>query len=75
MTLDEMSQAAYDFTKESLTTILEAGADVGMVQIGNENNNGMDGYTVWKDIANLIAAGSNAVYEVSESYNRDILVV
>ena len=41
MTADEKADALYDFTKESLTAILDAGVDVSMVQVGNEINNGM----------------------------------
>ena len=41
MSADEKCDALYDFTKESLTKILDAGVNVGMVQIGNEINNGM----------------------------------
>lgn len=36
MRLEEKCDALYDFTKESLEEILDAGVDVGMVQIGNE---------------------------------------
>ena len=39
MSADEKADALYDFTKESLTQILDAGVDVGMVQVGNEINN------------------------------------
>lgn len=31
----QKQQAIYDFTKESLKTISDAGADIGMVQVGN----------------------------------------
>ena len=41
MTVDEKSDALYDYTTESLGKLLDAGVDVGMVQIGNEINNGM----------------------------------
>ena len=33
MSADEKADALYDFTKESLTQILDAGVDVGMVQV------------------------------------------
>ncbi len=38
------SEALYDFTKAKPCRLLDAGVDVGMVQVGNEiNNNGMAG--------------------------------
>lgn len=40
---EEKGEALHDFTIESLTEILDAGVDVGMVQIGNEINNGLSG--------------------------------
>ena len=42
-TIEEKADALYAFTKDSLTEILDAGAEVGLVQIGNEINNGMAG--------------------------------
>ena len=41
MALEEKSDALYQFTSESLAEILDAGVDVGMVQIGNEINCGI----------------------------------
>ena len=74
MTLEEKETALYEYTKESLTTIMKAGADVGMVQIGNEINNGMCGETQWDKIIPLMAQGSKAVREVAEKEKQEILV-
>lgn len=74
MSVDEMGVALYDFTKESLTTIIEAGADVGMVQIGNEINNGMSGTTSMSDRCALLAQGSKAVREIASEKEKEILV-
>ena len=41
MEIDEKCDALYDYTKDSLTQLLEEGVDVEMVQVGNEINNGM----------------------------------
>ena len=41
MTVDEKAAAVSTFTTESLRTLLDAGVNVGMVQIGNETNNGI----------------------------------
>jgi arabinogalactan endo-1,4-beta-galactosidase len=64
MSTDEMSEALYAYTKESLEKLLDAGVDVGMVQVGNETNNFMCGKRSWADIAKLMNAGSKAVREV-----------
>lgn len=71
----EKCDALYEFTKESLTEILDAGVDVGMVQIGNEINNGMSGETLLPNVMNLLISGSKAVREISESYGQDIQIV
>lgn len=63
MSMDEKSAALYDYTKESLLKLNEAGADIGMVQIGNETNGGMCGEWNWDNMAKLMAAGSKAVRE------------
>ena len=64
MSTEEMSEALYTYTKESLEKLLEAGVDVGMVQVGNETNNFMCGKRNWGEIAKLMNAGSKAVREV-----------
>lgn len=74
MSVDEKSGALYDFTKESLSQILDAGVDVGMVQIGNEINTGMAGEKNADDIAKLLREGSRAVRETAETYGREIKV-
>ena len=69
MDIDEKSEALYRYTKESLQKLVEAGVDVGMVQIGNETNGALCGENSsalggWKKIMQLISAGSKAVREV-----------
>lgn len=75
MTVQEKSDALYEFTKDSLSKLLDAGVDVGMVQIGNEINNGMSGETLQPSVMTLLTAGSKAVREISESYGQDIQIV
>jgi arabinogalactan endo-1,4-beta-galactosidase len=75
MSLEEKSEALYDFTKESLSEMLDAGVDVGMVQIGNEINYGMSGETKIANVTELLKSGSSAVREISDSYNQDIQIV
>lgn len=74
MSMADKSNALYEFTKDSLTQLLDAGVNVCMVQVGNETNNGMAGETIIPNIAQLMNAGSKAVREVSESYGKDIKV-
>ena len=70
MSLDEKISAVRRFTAESLQTIREAGADIGMVQIGNETNTGIAGENSWYNMAQLYNAGSAAV----RAFDPDVLV-
>lgn len=74
MKIEEKSEALYEFTKDSLTKLLDAGVNVGMVQIGNEINNGMSGEISLKKVMSLLHSGSRAVHEVSKAYNKDIQI-
>lgn len=74
MNIDEKSDALYEYTKESLGRILDAGVNVTMVQLGNEITTGMAGETDWKKITMLLNSGSRAVRELSETYNREIQI-
>ncbi|MCI6559821.1 MAG: glycosyl hydrolase 53 family protein [Ruminococcus sp.] len=59
----QKQQAIYDFTKESLKTISDAGADIGMVQVGNETNCFFCGETDMYKICDLFTSGCKAVRE------------
>lgn len=74
MSLEQKSDALYDFTVTSLTDILNAGVDVCMVQVGNEINKGMSGETFVSSVAELLKAGRSAVREVSKAAGKDIQV-
>ena len=74
MSASEKSEALYDFTKESLAELLDAGVDVGMVQVGNEINNGMCGETDASNVRKLLASGSKAVRDAATASGKDILV-
>ena len=69
-TVEQKETAIYNFTLESLNTLREAGVDVGMVQVGNETNNGVCGETKWADICRLFNAGSRAV----RAFDKECLV-
>lgn len=74
MSIDEKTEAVEAYTKESLDKLIDAGVNVGMVQIGNETNNGVAGEKTWENMAKIFSAGSKAVREVSENLDHDILV-
>ncbi|WP_075678399.1 glycosyl hydrolase 53 family protein [Roseburia sp. 831b] len=74
MALTEKTEALNTFTKESLNTLLDAGVDVGMVQIGNETNGQICGETNWANMSQLFNAGSSAVREVAKASGKEILV-
>ena len=65
--IEEKETAVYQFTLDSLNTLRSAGVDVGMVQVGNETNNGIAGETVWDNMAKLFKAGSRAVREFDKN--------
>ena len=69
MSIDDKSEALYQYTKDCLQKLVDAGVDVGMVQIGNETNGAVCGENSsalggWKKICQLLSAGSRAVREV-----------
>lgn len=75
MTVDEKSDALYNYTKESLKELLDVGVNVTMVQVGNEINNGMSGETEVTNVMQLLSSGSKAVREIAKEYDRDIQIV
>ena len=67
--IDAKADALYTYTKDCLQKLVDAGVDVGMVQIGNETNGAMCGEKSsdlggWPRITQLMSAGSKAVREV-----------
>jgi len=65
----QTATAIHDFTADTLHRFADAGVHVTMVQIGNETNNGIAGYTrpglaIDQTFASLLSAGSRAVREV-----------
>ncbi len=71
MNMEQKQKALYDFTKESLKKLVNAGAVVGMVQVGNETTTGLAGEKNWMNVCKLMNAGAKAVREIS----KDIKVV
>lgn len=66
-TLEQKKQAIYDYTKQSLKIISDAGADIGMVQIGNETNCFFCGETDMYKICEMFSSGCKAVREFDSS--------
>ena len=64
MEIEEKREAAYRYTLECMRTLRDAGADVSMVQVGNETNGALAGEKIWMNIAFLMDAGARAVREV-----------
>ncbi len=69
MDFDTKCDALYQYTKDCLQKLMEAGVDVGMVQIGNETNGVLCGEQAtmvggWKRIMELISVGAKATREV-----------
>lgn len=77
MTIEEKTAAVKEYTVNSLNALLEAGVDVGMVQVGNETNNGIAGES---NLANanttaIFRAGCEAIQQVEQERNREIKAV
>lgn len=73
-TVEQKQEAVYQFTKDSLTALLDAGVDIGMVQVGNETTTGLAGETDWTNISLLMNEGSRAIRELSASYGKEMKV-
>lgn len=72
MDVDEKAEVIYEYTKDCLYALKNAGADIGMVQIGNEITGGLCGVSNWVSIAKLLNAGSRAVREF---YNEVLVAI
>ena len=70
MTLNEKSQAIYDYTAQSIAKIRQNGIDIGMVQVGNETTCGFCGETDKVNMYNLMGSAAQAVRDASP----DILI-
>lgn len=76
-TLEEKEKAVYDYTLDCLNQLRAAGVNVGMVQVGNETNNGICGVTgsydqasdktSWADMKKIFNAGSKAVRDFDKT--------
>ena len=67
--IEEKAKAVYEYTKDCLIRLTDAGVDIGMVQIGNETNGVLCDESAeeeggWERITRLMSAGSKAVREI-----------
>lgn len=69
-TIDEKVTAVSEFTTNSLKDLKAAGVDVGMIQVGNETNNGICGEKTWENMCKIFNAGATAAHE----FDSNILV-
>lgn len=67
LTLEQKEQKVYEYTLNNLNALKAAGVDVGMVQVGNETNNGICGEKGWENMSKLFNAGSKAVREFDKN--------
>ncbi len=70
LTTAQKVSKVYDYTLNSLKEIKSSGANIGMVQIGNETTSGIAGAYSDADKAKLFRAGADAV----RAFDSDVLV-
>ncbi len=76
LTLDEKLAEVTKFTTESIQTLLDNGVNVGMVQVGNETNNGIAGESDWSTgMLQVFATGCDAVHAVADKNAHPIKAV
>lgn len=73
--LDQKIELINEFTQEATAKIIAAGADVGLVQIGNEINKGVCGVYEIEGTMKLLDSASKAVRTVSRETGRDIKII
>ena len=70
LSIGDKAEKLREYTASSLKTIRDAGADIGMVQIGNETNNGLCGEIAVPKMCALYQAGAEAV----RAFDPNILI-
>lgn len=68
MSIEDKTKAVAEFTKDCLKKVEDTGVTVGMLQIGNETNNGICGESYGtENYLKIFRAGCDAVKEYNES--------
>ena len=75
LSLTEKAATLKRWTIDSLTEIIKAGVDVGMVQIGNETTTGFCGETNMTNMCTLFKAGSEGVQAVETELDLDTKIM
>ena len=73
LNLEEKAEQVYQYTKESLQTLLKEGIAVGMVQIGNETTNEICDVSNHEDMCKIFQAGCRAIKEINAEQSQTIL--
>lgn len=81
---ETLTDSVYQYTKNVINALAEAGAAPDMVQVGNEINNGMiwpqgrlwnnDGTANWDELAELLKAGIRGVKDAKNGAATPILI-
>ena len=74
MELADKAETLKKWTEDSLTEIIEAGVDVGMVQVGNETTTGFCGEKAMANMCTLFKAGSEGVQAVETAKDKKIMI-
>lgn len=74
MDLEAKAEALGTYTYESVKALYEAGVDLGMVQIGNETDNGMAGETSWDNMLELFEAGCDNARKAANEQDKELLI-
>ncbi len=70
--LAQKQDAVYEYIYSSLNTLKNNGVNLGMVQVGNEINNGMCGETDYSNVCLLLKSGFDAVNAVDSKILRAV---
>lgn len=74
MDIEEKTEALSTYTYESVKALYDAGVDLGMVQIGNETDNGMAGETSWDNMLTLFEAGCDSARKAANENDKELLI-
>lgn len=74
LTYENKKLAMDEWTRATVTEILDAGVNVGMIQVGNETVSGMAGETSWDRVCELMNIGCKAIREVAAEKEKDIKI-
>lgn len=72
LTTDEKGAALKQYTIDSINAILDSGAVINMVQVGNETNNGVAGVKSDENLMKMLKAGCEGVQEVNAQRGLNI---